>query len=185
MSEAELILDLGRLGIQLEADGERLRFFPRSALTPDLLARLKSHKAALLAMLRPTTEVAGIDRTGVAAVWQAALDRLEGNSLFPPDEMEALRAADVRWADDFPPVSEPLDSAGWPTDCIDPNELTPCPKCGTLELWQSVAGDLFGLAPGRWRCVKCDPPTTARRLVEAKKRIRRRMNGRNATRQIG
>ena len=53
MSAAELLLDLGRLGIRLEAHGERLRYFPRSALTPDLLGRLKAHKAELLALLRP------------------------------------------------------------------------------------------------------------------------------------
>lgn len=58
MSAAELLLDLDRLGIQLEADGERLRYFPRSALTPDLLARLKAHKADLLAMLRPAPDAA-------------------------------------------------------------------------------------------------------------------------------
>jgi len=53
MSTAELLLDLGRVGIRLEADGERLRYCPRSALTPDLLDRLKAHKAELLALLRP------------------------------------------------------------------------------------------------------------------------------------
>ncbi|HWB10093.1 MAG TPA: hypothetical protein VG826_12760 [Pirellulales bacterium] len=52
MSEADLLSDLGRLGIRLEADGERLRHWPRSALTPDLLARLRTYKAGLLAMLR-------------------------------------------------------------------------------------------------------------------------------------
>jgi hypothetical protein len=58
MNAAELLLDLGRLGIRLEADGERLRYFPRSALTPDLLDRLKAHKAELLAVLRPAHESA-------------------------------------------------------------------------------------------------------------------------------
>ena len=58
MSAAELLLDLGRLGIRLEADGQRLRFHPRSALTPDLLERLKAHKADLLALLRPAPEAA-------------------------------------------------------------------------------------------------------------------------------
>lgn len=58
MSAADLLLDLGRLGIRLEADGERLRYFPRSALTPDLLERLKAHKAELLAVLRPAPEAA-------------------------------------------------------------------------------------------------------------------------------
>ena len=53
MSAADLLLDMGRLGIRLEADGERLRYFPRSALTPDLLDRLKAHKGELLATLTP------------------------------------------------------------------------------------------------------------------------------------
>jgi hypothetical protein len=52
MSAAELLMDLGRQGIRLEADGERLRFHPRSALTPDLLGRLKAHKGELLTLLR-------------------------------------------------------------------------------------------------------------------------------------
>ena len=56
MSAAELLLDLARRGIRLEAHGERLRYFPRSAVTPDLLDRLKAHKGELLAMLRPATE---------------------------------------------------------------------------------------------------------------------------------
>jgi hypothetical protein len=56
MNAAELLTDLGRLGIRLEADGERLLYYPRSALTPDLLARLKAHKADVLALLRPAPE---------------------------------------------------------------------------------------------------------------------------------
>jgi hypothetical protein len=56
MSAADLLLDLSRVGIRLEAHGERLRYFPRSALTPDLLDRLKAHKADLLAVLRPAPE---------------------------------------------------------------------------------------------------------------------------------
>jgi hypothetical protein len=58
MSAAELLLDLGQLGIRLEADGDRLRYHPRSAVTLDLLDRLKAHKADLLAMLRPAPEAA-------------------------------------------------------------------------------------------------------------------------------
>lgn len=56
MSVAELLSDLGRLGIQLEADGERLRYHPRSALTPDLLGQLKAHKGELLTLLRDASD---------------------------------------------------------------------------------------------------------------------------------
>lgn len=57
VSAAELLVDLARRGIRLEADGERLRYYPRSALTPDLLDRLKAYKVDLLAMLLPVPEV--------------------------------------------------------------------------------------------------------------------------------
>ena len=42
----------------------------------------------------------------------------------------------------------------------------PCPVCGTLEMWQNMTG--------RWRCMKCDPPRKAIRLLERTKRIQRR-----------
>ena len=64
-------------------------------------------------------------------------------------------------------------------------EVYPCIRCRGLELWESAAGDLFGLTPGRWRCMKCDPPTAARRLAEAAERIRRRANRRADTRHKG
>ena len=42
-------------------------------------------------------ESQAIDLADATAVWQAALDRVEGNPLFPPDAMAALRSAEVRW----------------------------------------------------------------------------------------
>ncbi|MGA2797778.1 MAG: hypothetical protein ABSE63_09380 [Thermoguttaceae bacterium] len=41
-------------------------------------------------------------------------------------------------------------------EVIDPPD--PCPKCNSLELWQNALGD--------WRCMICDPPTTALRLLK-------------------
>ena len=57
MTATELLTDLTRLGIRLEAHGERLRFFPRAAVTPDLADRMKSHKSELLAALRSAGEI--------------------------------------------------------------------------------------------------------------------------------
>lgn len=48
-----LLAELIRLGIRLAAHGDRLRFHPRWAVTPDLADRLKAHKADLLEVLRP------------------------------------------------------------------------------------------------------------------------------------
>ena len=47
-SAADLLAELDALGIQLEADGERLRFRPREKVTADLAARMKASKAGLL-----------------------------------------------------------------------------------------------------------------------------------------
>lgn len=55
MTAAELLAEFDRLGIRLEVDGHRLRYHPRSAATPDVLDRLRTHKAALLATLRLTS----------------------------------------------------------------------------------------------------------------------------------
>jgi hypothetical protein len=52
VNAVQLLADLDRLGILLEAYNDRLRYSPRSALTPDLLNRLKAHKGELLAILR-------------------------------------------------------------------------------------------------------------------------------------
>ena len=50
-SAADLLAELDALGIQLEANGEHLRFRPRERVTADLAARMKMHKAKLLALL--------------------------------------------------------------------------------------------------------------------------------------
>ena len=43
--------DLTRLGIRIEAQGDRLRYAPRSVVTPDLVDRMKAYKDELLEML--------------------------------------------------------------------------------------------------------------------------------------
>jgi hypothetical protein len=106
----DLLSDVARLGIHLEARGDVLRCHPRSAVTPELAERLKAAKAELLAWLsRP-------------AVDDVAWEEAEG--------------------------------------------LEPCPRCGGWQAWRTLAGN--------WRCLRCDPPTTARRVAEAVERIRQR-----------
>jgi hypothetical protein len=43
-------------GIRLLADGDRLRFHPRSAVTPDFAEGLKACKSDWLALLQPMPE---------------------------------------------------------------------------------------------------------------------------------
>lgn len=51
MSAPDLLAELNALGIQLEADGQHLRFRPREKVTADLLATIKARKAELLGLL--------------------------------------------------------------------------------------------------------------------------------------
>jgi TubC N-terminal docking domain len=51
MTAVQLMTDLAHLGIRLDAYGDRLRYSPKSAMTPDLVAQLRDNKAELLAML--------------------------------------------------------------------------------------------------------------------------------------
>jgi hypothetical protein len=52
MTAQALLSDLQALGVTVEAHGDRLRFHPLYAVGPDLLARLREHKAELLAILQ-------------------------------------------------------------------------------------------------------------------------------------
>lgn len=48
------------------------------------------------------------------------------------------------------------DPTDWP-ETIDIRDVTPCPNCGSLELWETMAGT--------WRCLRCDPPTRWRKFA--------------------
>lgn len=61
------------------------------------------------------------------------------------------------------PLMAEGDWTAW-EDCIDPP--LPCPKCNGLELWQNPSGV--------WRCMVCDPPTAALRLLERVETARER-----------
>ena len=56
MTEAMVILkEMSDRGIEVQRDGDRLRFRPASAMPPDLADRLRTHKAEILAALRYET----------------------------------------------------------------------------------------------------------------------------------
>ena len=83
MSAARLMANLNRLGIRLEARGDRLRYSPRSAVTPDLADRMKAHKGELLAILRTggaPVSLAQIVNTSVPAdgKWHTIFDITHG-----------------------------------------------------------------------------------------------------------
>ncbi len=72
MSAFTLIADLRRRGVELTAEGDRLRYrAPRGVLSPELLADLRSHKLELLAELTQcgdSSETAALE-SGVPAAF--------------------------------------------------------------------------------------------------------------------
>ena len=51
MGPTELLAELTRRGVEVAVDGDRLRFRPQSAVTPDLRAALIEHKPGLIRLL--------------------------------------------------------------------------------------------------------------------------------------
>ena len=52
MSAAELLAEVERLGVRLEAQGGQLRYrAPKGTLTPEILTSLAQHKAEIIAAL--------------------------------------------------------------------------------------------------------------------------------------
>ncbi len=60
----ELLTELDRRGVELRACGEKLRYRPRSALTPELAQRVKAYKPELLAMLAGGSVGSGVAERG-------------------------------------------------------------------------------------------------------------------------
>jgi hypothetical protein len=113
-----LMADLARLGIKLEADGDRLRYSPRSALTPDLAKLMKAHKSELLAMLR----------TG-----QMPMSLIEA--------VEASVPADGKWHTVYDITSGEYD---WIDGAFDtnPRAIKPDCRCHKEQRWRrSIYGD--------------------------------------------
>jgi hypothetical protein len=74
MTAHDLLTELDRRGITLQAHGDRLRYSPRSAVTPDLAGRMKAHKAALLAILASEPWEPEVSQDANDANWQAIRD---------------------------------------------------------------------------------------------------------------
>ena len=151
--------DLGQLGIRLEAHGNRLRFWPRSAVTPDLTDRMKSRKGELLAILRP--EASGAGESDLTCCWCRSTRLVDGQH----GRIWCDACERVAWLE-LPYEIIRADALG--LNLIDPP--APCPDCGGLELWETVAADLFGRVDGVWQCLQCDPPAKSRRFLSDSER---------------
>ena len=88
--DADQVLDdLAAAGVAVEAVDGRLRLSPPSAVDAALLARVKASKPAILSLLatRPDAET----------LWLQAVELMAERLKLPPDVLEAVRSARVRW----------------------------------------------------------------------------------------
>lgn len=172
MSLARLFADLSQLGIRVEGRGDRLRISPKAAVSAELLDRLRLHKQEVLAAVQSEDQsLAKCDRCGdflrelltfdgFLNLECVACDRCFGCRPSSPEIVERLDKARLN------PIPVVQDKAIV-------GEIVPCQKCGSLEMWRSMAGDLLGRTVGHWRCSTCDPPEVSRRLLASVERIRK------------
>ena len=102
MNPATLLSDLRRRGIELTAEGDRLRYrAPRGVLSPKLLADLRSHKAEILAGL--SAPYVQLDNDWAAA-WTRARNGFAVHGTSPTYEtLEAAALLELWITDGGPP----------------------------------------------------------------------------------
>jgi len=171
MSVSALITDLEELGIELGQEAGRIWYCPGSAMTAELKERMKSHNSDLLAMLRADRRIGESAKELLDEMTRRGyVSRLTEADELEVDDVPVELAGSVK-AHEAELISilrfETASVTGTLDALIDPP--APCQKCGSLELWETLARN--------WRCLRCDPPTKSRRLwVADQSRRSPRMN---------
>lgn len=116
---AIILEEAARRGITLQAHAGKVRFCPRSAMTPDLAERIKAHRSALLALLSgagipasdttPTADNATGPGDGESGVSSVVSVSERGKALWSEDELAMLARAGTAPAD-LPLVSAVKDT---------------------------------------------------------------------------
>ncbi len=127
------------------AKGDQLEITGRHELRP-LVLEIMSRKADVLLALQ-TTDVSPeppCPRCGSAdtGTWCLRWRHARQSRIAPAPESH--------------PDEQVFTADGWINGTINPDEVPPCPICGSLTAWQSLAKT--------WRCARCDPPLAANRL---------------------
>ena len=97
MSAAELLAEVERLGVRLEAQGGQLRYrAPKGTLTPEILTSLAQHKAEIIAALtggktNGVGQCPGPERCG------GCYEVSPGVHLHPPKVSEEWKAWLTKW----------------------------------------------------------------------------------------
>ena len=135
MDVLELIDQARGAGLTILPDSGKLIVRGPSSAAP-LARALGRHKAAVLAAL--------LEPTPPPTITETPTNTGESEGFGYGHAQESLKNA-----------SEALEEI----DC-----LPACPKCQSLELWQTCLGN--------WRCQSCDPPVRGMKLLEQAQRIR-------------
>jgi len=109
---APLLRELVIKGVRLWRDGDKLRFrAPSSVITPEVLAQMREHKGALLALLRAHELLRQVDRWPLERRrrWAARALELDRVRALPIDVAEVIAAAELEGVDDV--VAEQMAAA--------------------------------------------------------------------------
>ncbi len=147
MTPGQLLVELFRRGVRVEADGDRLRYSPRSRVPPELVELMCQHKPALLQTLGRVMFSPKPDGVGALPVPSGVYET-------PPAPREAAGSVD-----------DSVVADGW-LEGDEVPDVEPCDQCGSLEQWETCDW------PRRWRCSTCDPPARALRVLEHLSRLR-------------
>jgi len=188
MTAADLIRELRSLGVTLAANGDRLRFSPRSAVTGELLQRLRDSKAELLAMLASGSQE--MLPTGNKSDLSTTVEKIEVVPFGTKSETSPV--GDVP---ETSPNGDKIETEGAARKYLDSDagewlDLTapdgrrclvrsdaadlqvidlpaPCPVCGGIVFWWDAAGGAH--------CERCSPaPGRGRWLVQRAAEVRDR-----------
>lgn len=131
-SPAMLLAELHRLGIAVKADGDRLRFRPRNAVSDELLAALRQHKTEILATLTRQVESPPTNTADVVPVFGREAQPVAGDADDPPAML-------VNW---FERTTSADGSPDWKWFPLfqKAEPLTTCHCCGQHRWWRSIYG---------------------------------------------
>jgi hypothetical protein len=110
MITAKLLEDLCQRGVTLVAEGNRLRYRPKEAVSPELKSLLAQHKAELLTLLKDNASESLPFPTPVSALrhalrqWYDLMAQEADGHLLTPEETRALLSEIRRLWDDVGPA---------------------------------------------------------------------------------
>ena len=157
MKATTLLSELAELHIRLHVIGGHLRFAPRSEVTTDLAHRMRIHKTELLKLLLTEGSSVAIPpycpHCNGLIVIQPTVDGYLNFICDACDRCPGCKPVCDRDASQSMP-SVPVVDISNIDEVVD--YVDACSTCRSFDLWQTLLG--------KWKCVRCDPPTTARRI---------------------